>query len=99
MHLEINSEHIDSTRVKQIIKFYLSRLDDQITRLTIYLDSPQPADTDHFQVTLAVLLNNGRHLELQEVQGDLILATQRSLDRLVRQLQMHRRRQRFLKNL
>jgi len=98
MNLEINSEHIDSSRVKQILKFYLGRLDNQILKLTVNLDKLEQQDSQ-FRVSLKVVLNNGSRLEFMNVQNNLLVATQRVLDRLVRHLQLKRKRQRYLRHL
>ena len=96
MQLEINSEDIDSSGLKHILKFYLSRLDDRVSRLTIRLEKFEQSQGVQFRVHLNATLNDGSHFKLIDMQNDKQLATQRILDRLVRHLQFQRRRQRYL---
>ncbi len=96
---EINSKHIDSARVKQILKFYLGRLDDQIMKLAINLDDQVKNNETQFVVRLKTTLNNGSTIEFTEIQKDILVATQRVLDRLVRHLQLQRKRQRYMRQL
>ena len=96
---EINSKHIDSARVKQILKFYLGRLDDQIMKLAINLDDQVKNNETQFVVRLKTTLNTGSTIEFTEIQKDILVATQRVLDRLVRHLQLQRKRQRYMRQL
>ncbi len=99
MLLEINSKHIDSARVEQILKFYLGRLENQIMKLSIDLNDREQNQETQFMVRLQTTLNNGSTIEFMEIQKDLLIATQRVLDRLVRHLQLQRKRQRFMRQL
>ena len=92
MKIDIQSEDIESTRVRQILKFYLSRLQQEISSLRIKLEQLKGNQT-HYCVSLNVQLTDGTQLEFSENQSILLTATQRVLDRLVRHLQLKQRRQ------
>ena len=98
MQLKINSEDIDSSGLKRILNFYLSRLDDQVLKLTIRLEKFEQSREIQFRVHLNAILNDGSRFKLTDMQNDKQQVTQRILDRLVSHLQFQRRRQRYLKN-
>jgi len=98
MQIEIISEDSGSSSIKQIVKYYLSKLDDQILKMTIHIERDENPHGHEYHVRLNVILINGSAIKFNDIQKDIQKATQRTLDRLVRHLQFQRRRQDCLRH-
>lgn len=93
MQLQIQaSKPIENKTIDQILKFYSGRFDYQLTSLEIRLESSaNPLGHHQYDIHLSVKLLDGDRIELKEIQSDLVYATHRVLDRLVRHLgRLHR---------
>lgn len=93
MQIEIISEDTGSSSVKKILKYYLSKLEDQILKMTIHIERYENPQGHQYHVRLNAILINGSPVKFNDIQKDIQKATQRTLDRLVRHLQFQRRRQ------
>ncbi len=96
MELEISCDYTNRTNVKQILKYYLSNFDDQVSKISISIERFGGSEGDQFSVCLNVNLNNGSLIEFNDIQMNIQNATQRTLDRLVRHLQFQKKRQHYL---
>jgi len=86
MHINISTpsqQHLDS--IQQILMFYHVRLKDRVQFLNLNLhEVPDRLDNDNFRVELDATLLSGQRINLEEVQTDLLTATNRILNRLIR---------------
>jgi|GEM_PF-2005495 len=98
MQIEIISEDTGSSSVKKILKYYLSKLEDQILKMTIHIERYENSQGQQYHVRLKAILINGSPVKFNDIQKDIQKATQRTLDRLVRHLQFQRRRQDCLRH-
>lgn len=74
-------------RVEQALQFYLSGLEDQVERLDLAVQPvSDPLGNALHRCTIVAGLVHGGVLELEETQGDMLLAVNRILDRSVRTL-------------
>ncbi len=88
MQIKINSTFpTDTSIIEQKLNFYLSRFGHLVAMMKIELSDrvTQPGQVQYC-IQLDARLNDGQHIELEENQSDLKVATQRILDRLYRGL-------------
>ena len=73
--------------MEQVLQFYLNGLDDQVDRLELVVEPVHDSlGNSLHRCAIAATLSRGGVLELEETQGDMLLAVNRILDRSVRTL-------------
>lgn len=88
MQFRIKARDVATTRqVEQVLQFYLIGIDGQVDHLEIAVETIRDTlDNFLYRCSVVATLHRGGTLELEETQGDLILAVNRVLDRSVRTL-------------
>lgn len=92
MQLRITTPDVATTRqVEQVLQFYLTSLDDQVERMDLAVEATRdPLDNALYRCAMSAILRRGGRLEVEEVQGDMMLAVNRVLTRSARTLQRRR---------
>lgn len=100
MNIKITGQQkINHQRIEQVVKFYYGRLSSYSAELLIDLKQlDKSAGDDQYRIQLSSIQKDGGRVEFFEIQKDLIHATQRALDRLVRHQLLKKENHRYLGN-
>ena len=79
--------HSDTDRVEQILNYYHSKLEDKVECLDIgLLYRKDPRGQLRYLVRVKAILGQGNNVKLDELQADLLTATNRIMHRLLRSI-------------
>jgi hypothetical protein len=100
MNIKITGQQENNhERIEQVVKFYYGRLSPYSVQLLIDLKRlDSSAGDEQYRIHLSSIRKDGGRVEFFEIQKDLIHATQRALDRLVRHQLSKKEQHRFLGN-
>jgi hypothetical protein len=87
MQIHVNAPSDEVTgQVRQLLLFYLTGLEGQVERIAIDVDRFRDRLDTPLHLCSVSAASCGREFRVDEIQGDLVLAITRALDRTVRTL-------------